>query len=103
MSTQHRTILVVDDEAAMREVLRVRLEKWGYEVSAAEDGAEAARLVEAVDPDIAISDVVLPDISGLDLLQTLQRGNADRPVVLITAYGTVDAAVEAMKALAFEA
>lgn len=97
MSSEQTSILVVDDEAAMREVLRVRLEKWGYAVLTAEDGAEAERLVEASQPDIAISDVVLPDTSGLDLLEILQKGSANRPVVLITAYGTVDAAVEAMK------
>ncbi len=97
MTVSSKTILVVDDEAAMREVLRVRLEKWGYQVLTAEDGAEAKRVVESAQPDMAISDVVLPDISGLDLLETLQMGNQDRPVVLITAYGTVDAAVEAMK------
>lgn len=97
MNAKLKSILVVDDEAAMREVLRVRLEKWGFEVLTAEDGAEAKRLVDTAQPDMAISDVVLPDISGLDLLETLQSGDANRPVVLITAYGTVDAAVEAMK------
>lgn len=97
MTSEQKSILVVDDEAAMREVLKVRLEKWGYAVSTAENGVEAKRQVEASQPDIAISDVVLPDISGLDLLETLQAGNENRPVVLITAYGTVDAAVEAMK------
>jgi len=97
MKSEHKRILVVDDEAAMREVLRARLEKWGFEVRTAEDGAQAQRLVEESQPDMAISDVVLPDISGLDLVKTLQTGDPDRPVVLITAYGTVDTAVEAMK------
>ncbi len=97
MDSTHNRILVVDDEAAMREVLRARLERWGFEVATAEDGAEAHRLVEKRPPDMAISDVVLPDVSGLDLVKTLQSGDPQRPVVLITAYGTVDTAVEAMK------
>jgi len=97
MSSEPNSILVVDDEAAMREVLRARLEQWGFRVQTAENGAEAERLVEANRPDMAISDVVLPDVSGLDLVRTLQAGDPDRPVILITAYGTVDTAVEAMK------
>jgi DNA-binding NtrC family response regulator len=97
MKSQHNRILVVDDEAAMREVLRARLEQWGFEVATAEDGAEARCLVKEVRPDMAISDVVLPDVSGLDLVKGLQLGDPERPVVLITAYGTVDTAVEAMK------
>ena len=90
-------ILVVDDEPAMREVLQARLEKWGYQVTLAEDGAQARSLVRETAPDIAISDVVLPDTSGLELTQALKAGDSDRPVILITAYGTVDTAVEAMK------
>jgi len=62
-------ILVVDDEAAMREVLQARLEQWGYTVSLADSGRQAEYLAEAVRPDIVISDVVLPDLSGLDLIQ----------------------------------
>jgi len=97
MIQRHNHILVVDDEAAMREVLRARLEQWGFDVTTAEDGVQAQRQVETHHPDMAISDVVLPDVSGLDLVKTLQMGDPDRPVVLITAYGTVDTAVEAMK------
>ena len=96
MKPRHNHILVVDDEAAMREVLRARLEQWGFEVTTAEDGVQAQSQVETHQPDMAISDLVLPDVSGLDLVKTLQTGDPDRPVVLITAYGTVDTAVEAM-------
>ncbi len=90
-------ILVVDDEPAIREVLEMRLGRQGHEVLLAASGAEARRLVEQEDPDLVISDVVLPDLSGLELVRGLQGGTSGYPVILITAYGTIDIAVEAMK------
>jgi DNA-binding NtrC family response regulator len=90
-------ILVVDDEAAMREVLEMRLSEWGYRVTLAASAEEARRLAEREHPDVVISDVVLPEVSGLELLQLLKAGDRERPVVLITAYGSIDEAVEAMK------
>jgi DNA-binding NtrC family response regulator len=90
-------VLVVDDEAALREVLSMRLEDWGYDVRAASDGLQAKHLVESYEPDIVISDAVMPELSGLDLLRNLLEGDAHRPVILITAHGSVDMAVEAMK------
>jgi DNA-binding NtrC family response regulator len=95
--TKKLKILAVDDEAAMREVLRLRLESWGYDVAVAADGAEARRLAESESPDAVVSDVVMPDVSGLELLEWLQAGDPARPVILITAYGSVETAVEAMK------
>lgn len=90
-------ILVADDEDAMREVLRLRLESWSYEVVVAADGAEARQQARRARPDAVISDVVMPDVSGLELLAALKAGDVDRPVILITAYGNVETAVEAMK------
>jgi DNA-binding NtrC family response regulator len=97
MSRKRTRILVVDDEAAMREVLELRLSEMGFNVILAESGEEAQRLAESQLPDIVISDVVLPDRSGLELLQALKTGDRRRPVILITAYGAVDSAVEAIK------
>jgi len=91
------TILVVDDETAVREVLHHRLSDWGYQVELAEDGASAREAVERTQPDLVISDVVLPDASGLDLLDLLRGPAPGRPVILITAFGSIDAGVEAMK------
>ena len=90
-------VLVVDDEAAMREVLQIRLAEWGHRVTLAGDGAEAHLLAERDRPDVVISDVQLPGLGGLGLLQALKAGDPDRPVILITAYGSIDEAVEAMK------
>ncbi len=96
--TSHKTrVLVVDDEPAMREVLEMLLQKWGFEVRVASDGTEGRELAESYDPDIVISDVVMPQLSGLELLRSLKSGNSARPVILVTAQGSIDMAVEAMK------
>ncbi len=75
----------------------VLLQNWGFEPILAQDALEATRLVEKHDPDIVISDVVMPEMSGLELLRNLKAGDVHRPVLLITAQGSIDMAVEAMK------
>ncbi|MCP4205332.1 MAG: sigma-54-dependent Fis family transcriptional regulator [bacterium] len=102
MNTEALKLLVVDDEAAMREVLELRLSRAGFEVQVAENGVEARDLTEQFEPDIVLSDVVLPDTTGVHLLSHLREGDPDRPVILMTGYGTVDTAVEAMKHGAFD-
>ncbi len=91
------SVLVIDDEPSMREVLRLRLAQWDFEVTVAESSREGARMAEEGDPDIVVCDVVLPDGSGLDLLPVLRTEASPRPVVIITAHGSIDAAVEAVK------
>jgi DNA-binding NtrC family response regulator len=81
----------------MRESLEVLLTSWGFEVIQAPDAMVATGLVEKQDPDIVITDVVMPEISGLELLRTLRAGNPHRPILLFTAQGSIDMAVEAMK------
>jgi DNA-binding NtrC family response regulator len=90
-------VLIVDDEPAIREVLEMILQEWGYDVRLASDGAEAKEIVESYDPDVVISDVVMPQLSGLDLLRCLKAGNPNRPVILVTAHASIDLAVESMK------
>ncbi len=90
-------ILVVDDEAAMREVLDMRLQEWGFEVRLAKDAMEARDLVESFEPDLVISDVVMPDVSGFDLLKQLKTGDPRRPIILVTAQASIEMAVEAIK------
>ena len=90
-------VLVVDDEPAIREVLEMILQEWGYDVRLASDGAEAKEMVESYDPDVVISDVVMPQLSNLDLLRCLKTGNPNRPVILVTAHASIDLAVESMK------
>ncbi len=91
------TILIADDDAAMREILEMRLEEWGFDVFLAEDGAKAATMVESERPDMVLADLVMPKVSGLDLLRRLKLDNSNRPVILVTAEGSIDLAVEAMK------
>ena len=90
-------VLVVDDDATMREVLKMRLEQWGLQVLLASDAQEATSLIESQHPDMVISDVIMPEISGLELLRILIGEDAHRPVILVTAHGSVDMAVEAIK------
>jgi DNA-binding NtrC family response regulator len=97
MSNSRQKVLVVDDEPAMREVLEMLLQDWGYDVRVAFDGVEGEEMAQAYEPDIVITDVVMPQVSGLELLRKLQGGAPDRPVILVTAQGSIDLAVEAMK------
>jgi DNA-binding NtrC family response regulator len=90
-------VLVVDDEAAMREVLEMRLQEWGFDVCLAGDGIEGKEKAESFDPDIVISDVIMPEVSGMDLLRDLKAGDPDRPIILVTAQASIDLAVDAMK------
>ncbi|MBN2241663.1 MAG: sigma-54-dependent Fis family transcriptional regulator [Acidobacteria bacterium] len=96
MSSRETKILVVDDDAAMREVLQLRLREWGYGVILACDGREGKKLAENGEPDIVISDVIMPYISGMELLGLLKSGNPARPVILVTAEASIPQAVEAM-------
>ena len=90
-------ILVVDDERSMRDFLSAMLGRQGYEVSTAESG-EAARLALAGDAfDLMITDIRLPDIGGIELLEHCKRVSPETVVIVITAYGSHDTAVEAMK------
>src|SRR5262245_21318526 len=94
---QKTKVLIVDDEPAIREVLEMILQEWGYDVRLASDGVEAKETVESYQPDIVVSDVVMPQLSGLDLLRARKTGDPARPVVLITAHASIDLAVESMK------
>jgi DNA-binding NtrC family response regulator len=97
MNRRQKKILVVDDEIAMREVLEMWLQEWGYEVFLAEDGLKGKEMAESVDPDIVISDIVMPQVSGMDLLRLLKSGNSERPIIMMTAQAGIDLAVDAMK------
>ena len=97
MSLDNLQILVVDDEEAMRTVLESRLTTWGLAVRTAADLAAAERQLAESPVEAIVSDVMLPDGSGVDLLDRLAERGLTTPVVLITAHGTVDLAVEAMK------
>jgi two-component system, NtrC family, response regulator AtoC len=92
-----REILVVDDEPAMRRVLEIGLKQLGHGVAVASNGVEAAQLVQAGGIDLVITDLRMPEMDGMALIAHLRQGGWDTPVIMVTAYGTVESAVEAMK------
>jgi two-component system response regulator HydG len=91
-------ILVVDDELIVRESLVGWLKKSGYEVSAAEGGHKAVEMLAAEDYDLVFVDLKMPDISGIEVLEHVRANYPQSMVVMITAYGSVETAVQAMKA-----
>ena len=96
------TILVVDDDERLRHTLSLLLRTAGHEVVAAADVPGAEDVLRERDVDLVISDVRMPGGSGLDLLDGMKRLEADTPVILLTAYGTVASAVQAMQRGAFD-
>lgn len=97
MTQDGLSVLVVDDDETMREVLTVRLEDWGYRVRAVPDADEARSAIESGEPDVVLADIVLPGMSGIELLRLLKEDDSSRPVIMMTGHGSVDLAVEAMK------
>ncbi len=97
-----RRVLVVDDEENIRLVLRTLLKRHGYEVETAPGGEEALGLVESFGPDVVITDVRMPRMGGMDLLGTLRAKGNDATVIVMSAYGNLDQAIEAIKAGAYD-
>jgi two-component system response regulator AtoC len=97
-----RRVLVVDDEENLRLVLRTLLKRQGYEVETAESGEQALALVDKFGPDVILTDVRMPKMGGLDLLATLQAKGNDATVIVMSAYGNVDLALDAIKAGAYD-
>jgi two-component system, NtrC family, response regulator AtoC len=97
-----RRVLVVDDEENLRVVLRTLLRRHGYEVESAASGEEALGLVDSFGPDFVLTDVRMPKMGGLDLLATLKAKHNDATVIVMSAYGNMDLAIEAMKAGAYD-
>ena len=91
------TIVVVEDEALLGRQIARALAAAGHDVRTASTGAEGLAAVEEVEPDLVLLDLRLPDKSGLDVLEQLRAFDAELPVVLMTAYGSVADAVEAMR------
>ena len=92
-------ILVVEDEKSMRDLLALMLRKEGYDVDTAESAVEARRRMEAGRdgaPDLLISDISMPGMSGLELLRFARKGAPETAVILMTAYGSKETAIEAL-------
>jgi two-component system response regulator GlrR len=85
-----RRILVADDDADALEGLRSLLELWGYQVETASDGRAALDRVPKILPSLVITDVVMPRMSGLELLEAIRRELPTLPVIVMTAHGTLE-------------
>ncbi len=95
-------VLVVDDEPNLRKVLSATLKREGYEVATAADGDAAIRELEDGGADVVVTDLVMPKRDGLSLLREVLKTWPEIPVIVITAHGTVDSAVAALKLGAFD-
>src|SRR5574341_1786462 len=102
MKTLSGTILVADDDTDIREILRDTLNSLGARIVTAVDGQECLDRVEADAPDVVLLDIEMPVRSGLQVLQELRQRGSETTVIMITAYGTIERAVQAMKEGAFD-
>jgi len=102
MKNQTPHILVVDDELSMRELLEVMLGKEGYQVSCAESGREAISMIEKTNFDLLLCDIRLGDVSGIEVLRASKEHSPDIVVIMISAYASTEAAVEAMNEGAYD-
>jgi two-component system response regulator HydG len=91
------TVLVVDDDSAHRTMLRTLISGWGYAVLEADDGAAAIESVKAASCDLVLMDVRMVKVSGLEALEKIKSYNPAIPVIIMTAYSSVETAVEALK------
>ena len=95
-------LLIVDDDLSILRVLKMRLESEGYQVEVASEIATAKNLVIRNEYELAILDLKIPGGNGIDLMKSIHEVDPDLPVIILTAYGTIESAVEAMTAGAYK-
>src|SRR5215469_5290460 len=91
-------ILIVEDEPKMRRLMEISLAEDGHSVHTVQDAESGLKYFQRESTDLIVTDLKLPGMNGLEFLQEAKRWNASVPIVVMTAYGTVETAVEAMKA-----
>ena len=101
-NNESKKILIVDDESEMRVALETTLKREKYQLTCAEDGKQALDKIDDGDFDLILTDVRMPKLNGLELLRAVKERSPKTQVVMMTAYGTIDNAVEAMKEGAFD-
>ncbi len=99
---EKKQILVVEDEPNLRRVLSAQLGREGYDVHLAADGESGLLMLREHHIDLVITDLKMPKVDGMDLLRAALRDDPSRPVIMMTAHGTVETAVEALKTGAFD-
>jgi DNA-binding NtrC family response regulator len=97
-----KTVLLIDDDESLRRVVEYNLHEEGYRVLTAADGASGLQAFQGQPVDLVLTDVRMPEMDGLELLTRIKAMQPDLPVVMLTAHGTIDSAVEAMKLGAFD-
>src|SRR5688572_12581708 len=96
------SVLIIDDDHDVQEVLKDRLESLGYRGVPAFTGKQGLHLLDAESPKMVFLDIELPDMNGLEALKAIMKRRNDVAVVIITAYGTIERAVQAMKDGAYD-
>src|SRR4249919_1313670 len=97
MQTSGARVLIVDDDAASRRLLEVRLRPLECDVATAGNGEQALTAIRKDEPDLVLLDLRMPKMGGIDVLRALRKEAINVPVIVITAHGSVETAVEAMK------
>lgn len=102
MTEQFRNLLIIDDEVAMRHMLRLVLEPHNYRVTEADNGAVALGIIRQEKFDVILSDIRMPDMDGLSFLDHPEVHGLDSTIIMMSAYGSVDTALECMKRGAYD-
>src|SRR5512141_2759363 len=97
MISKNTRVLLVDDDDTFRRVMGSELTRRGYTVVSAASGADAIEKGARVAPDVTLLDLRLPDMDGIEVLKRMHAKNPSAPVVVLTAHGTIDTAIQAMR------
>jgi len=95
-------VLVIDDEKLILDMIKSELEKSNFSVTATDSSKDAIKLIESMDFEVILLDLMMPNITGLELLQMIKEKKSDVPVIMITAHGSIETAVKAMKLGAYD-
>ena len=102
MVTNNKTILIADDDESLRRIIEYNLSNKGYRIFLADDGEEALNIFKSEDVDIVITDIKMEKVDGLELLEEIKRLKSNALVIMITAHGSIETAVRAMKLGAYD-
>ena len=100
--SEHPRVLIVDDEKDVRWALCTLMRDQGMTALEAQNGREALGSIRAECPDVVLLDIRLPDVDGMQVLKEVRRSDLTTPVIMLTAYGTIELAVEAVKSGAYD-
>lgn len=102
VTPEQTTVIVVDDDISILRILKQLLKEKGYDVFVASDGKEAINLISVNDFDLVITDLMMPESDGLEVLRKTKEKNPRTQVIMITGFATLDSAIEALKLGAFD-